>query len=162
MTKFFLFLLLVLIIVFFGLFVYLGFCYWKRSKAAKYIIVSILFVFLWSVYTAIYPNDSFFEHEFERVSGMDFPESGEIIIKNATYPDMQGDYFSCFVIKVNHQDHEMLNHKTKETESPIRFTCNKSKHFSVIRSGMVKEKFGDYYFWGITTSGLIVGNYWNN
>lgn len=59
-------------------------------------------------YTAFYPSDSFFEDEFENSTKMQFPNSGKILEKEASYPDMHGDYTSSAIILVNDSDFNLI------------------------------------------------------
>ncbi len=65
---------------------------WSRRLLLVFILSGYL---SYSVYTAIYPLDSFYEYEFERISHQDFPRQGQFLFKWANYPDIHGDYTSC-------------------------------------------------------------------
>ncbi|MBS1771617.1 MAG: hypothetical protein JST82_02065 [Bacteroidetes bacterium] len=66
---------------------------------------------LFSIYTAIYPLDSFYKEEFEYGFKTPFPKSGNIIAKSASYPDIHGDYTSAFVAQLNSADYKKLRMK---------------------------------------------------
>jgi len=65
------------------------------------------------IYTAFFPTDSFYKEDFKEVTGIDFPESGEIVYKSATYPDQFGDYGSTSIVKVNKEFYENLEGQLK-------------------------------------------------
>jgi hypothetical protein len=71
------------------------------------ISVTVLF-FVYEIYTAIYPTDSFYFDEFKKVTSLDIPKSAEIINKTASYPDFHGDYISCSIIKLSKPDYKLL------------------------------------------------------
>jgi hypothetical protein len=112
---------MVLIFGFFFLFVTLipvGLAYlvfhWLTKKGYRKIGLGILItVIIWTIYssyTAFYPTDSFFEHEFEYNTGLKFPKSGEILTKDASYPDLHGDYSATALFKTNANDfYQILN-----------------------------------------------------
>jgi hypothetical protein len=65
------------------------------------------------IYTAFFPTDSFYKEDFKEVTGIDFPENGEIIYKSATYPDQFGDYGSTSIVKVDKEFYERLEGQLK-------------------------------------------------
>lgn len=81
---------------------------WLRLRGYKIIgIVIMVAVTIWSVYssyTAFYPTDGFYEDEFEIYTGLDFPASGNILTKDASYPDLHGDYSATAIFKTDKND----------------------------------------------------------
>ena len=81
---------------------------WLTKKGYKKIGLAILAtVTIWTVYssyTAFYPTDSFYEDEFEYNIGLDFPTSGDILTKDASYPDLHGDYSATVLFKTDKND----------------------------------------------------------
>ena len=81
---------------------------WLTKKGYKKIGIIILgTVTIWTVYssyTAFYPTDSFYEDEFEYNTGLDFPTSGDILTKDASYPDLHGDYSATALFKTDKND----------------------------------------------------------
>ena len=65
------------------------------------------------IYTAFFPTDSFYKEDFKEVTGIDFPEDGEIVYKSATYPDQFGDYGSTSIVKVDKEFYERLEGQLK-------------------------------------------------
>jgi hypothetical protein len=83
---------------------------WLSKKGYKKIglifILSISITLIYNIYTAIYPNDSFFKDEFTNGLMFSFPDSGKVLAKDAGYPDTHGKYCSCSLISVNKSDFE--------------------------------------------------------
>ncbi|MCK5741201.1 MAG: hypothetical protein KAH48_03210 [Chlorobi bacterium] len=81
---------------------------WLKKKGYKKVgvmIVSVVTVFMvYFVYTGFYPTDSFYEGEFEYYTELEYPESGYILVKEATYPDLHGDYSSNAIFRVDSSD----------------------------------------------------------
>ena len=93
--------------------------YWIIKKAGvdkRVRLLALLPVLIVSyyVYTAIYPTDSFYKDDFFEVTGTEFPETGDIIYKNASYPDIHGDYQSTSVVKVDYYFFKSLPDKLVE------------------------------------------------
>ncbi len=65
------------------------------------------------IYTAFFPTDSFYKEDFKEVTGIDFPENGEIMYKSSTYPDQFGDYRSTSIVKVDKEFYERLKGQLK-------------------------------------------------
>jgi hypothetical protein len=65
-------------------------------------------IFGYFIYTAIYPLDNFYKQDFKEVTGIEFPENGEIIYKSADYPDQFGDYASVSIVKVDKDFYQTL------------------------------------------------------
>ncbi|MBX3165689.1 MAG: hypothetical protein KF900_14525 [Bacteroidetes bacterium] len=82
---------------------------WLTPKKLKISLICFVIVFaLFQTYTAFYPTDSFYKDEFENNTGLKFPKSGDIIAKDASYPDTHGDYSATVLFKVNQEDFDLL------------------------------------------------------
>lgn len=94
----------------------------KLNKRLKYTIILMLSIIqLWifySIYTAFYPEDSFYFEEYVTVVGKPAPKSAKIIDKSASYPDIHGKYFSVSLMKLSDSDYYVLSNE-----------INKSKNF---------------------------------
>jgi amino acid transporter len=64
---------------------------WRLLAIIPLIIVGYFF------YTAIYPDEDYYKNDFKEVTDMEFPKSGKILYKTASYPDQFGDYTSSFL-----------------------------------------------------------------
>lgn len=85
---------------------------WLRKKGYKKVGLAILaIVTFWTIYTsytAFYPTNSFYKDEFEYNTGLDFPKSGDILTKDASYPDLHGDYSATAVFKTDQEDFKQI------------------------------------------------------
>jgi hypothetical protein len=124
--------------------------YDKRLKLIALIPVLTIGYF---IYTAFFPTDSFYKDDFKEVTGIEFPDNGEIIYKSATYPDQFGDYGSTSIVKVDKEFYERLEGQiktkgladNKEEEGPFDLrevskeigTKKIEKEFSVTADGGV-------------------------
>lgn len=87
---------------------------WART--AWLLPAALLLALSYPVYTAIYPTDSFYEQEFERITGRPFPASATIERKDASYPDQHGDYAACARLTVSPADYQrLLGHLRQDT-----------------------------------------------
>ncbi|MFB6348668.1 hypothetical protein ACFBZI_04320 [Moraxella sp. ZJ142] len=59
-------------------------------------------------FRAVYPDDAFYFDEFETITLQKIANSAKIIHKQATFPDMHGDYTSSAVIELSAQDFDQL------------------------------------------------------
>ncbi|MFN0187505.1 MAG: hypothetical protein ACKVQV_02255 [Bacteroidia bacterium] len=95
---------------------------WLTKKGYKKTGITILTTVTISIvyfsYTAFYPTDSFYEDEFEDNTGLDFPLTGNILFKNASYPDQHGDYSATALFKVSKKD---FNHILTAIQSDNKF-----------------------------------------
>ncbi|HEY3387109.1 MAG TPA: hypothetical protein VGK46_11405, partial [Saprospiraceae bacterium] len=78
------------------------------DKRLKLIALIPLLTFGYFIYTSFFPPDSFYKEDFKEITGIDFPENGEITYKSATYPDQFGDYGSTSIVKVDKEFYEEL------------------------------------------------------
>lgn len=86
----------------------------NRIRFIAFISVAVFLTLFYFIYTAIYPGDRFYKQDFTEVTGVDFPDSGEILWKKATYPDQFGDYESLSIIKVSPDFYHSLPDKLIE------------------------------------------------
>ncbi|HEX3079484.1 MAG TPA: hypothetical protein VHQ04_03435 [Puia sp.] len=77
-------------------------------KLALLFPAMILVVVGYGAYISLVPRDSFYKEDFEKHTGVQFPASGRIIKKYASYPDLQGEYISVALIKLSPVDYETL------------------------------------------------------
>ncbi len=79
-----------------------------RKKGYRLVgLILMVAVILWTIYssyTAFYPTDGFYEDEFEHNTNLEFPKSGDIVAKDASYPDLHGDYSAAALFKVDKND----------------------------------------------------------
>lgn len=130
-------LFLLLIAIIFAIPFALGFCIYKISKRKlsttySVILASIIpLIFIYFIYIAFYPNDDFYEEEFKEITEMEFPQSGEILKKDASYPVI-GDYCSSALIQFNKDDFNMLFKKINQNERFIDTPIIYSEQYSYV------------------------------
>lgn len=109
--------ILILILLVFGLVVLLPLLIKflnRHDRRLKFLLLIPVIILSTFIYTAIYPLDNFYKQDFKEVTGIDFPDDGEIIYKTAGYPDQFGDYGSVSIIKVDKNFYERLPDQLKE------------------------------------------------
>lgn len=124
----------------------------------------------YSIYDAIYPSDSFYEKEFERVSGMSFPKVGVITQKYSTYPDIHGDYTSCALIELSAADYNLIRQRlmseAKHKETPISTICgqvNVSGKQTALELTVQDGERGEYSNWGVIEgTSMAFFNFWSS
>lgn len=104
-------------ILIFSLLLVATICYWlwRKGRAGRLLIIAFLSYISISAYFAIYPSDSFYKSEFERITNIPFPDSGVVITKESSYPDIHGDYESCALFSVSPEDYSQLKSKLLAT-----------------------------------------------
>jgi hypothetical protein len=88
--------------------------------------IVIAAVFSFEAYKKTYPLESFYKEEFVKVTGLDFPSSGQFLFKEASYPAFNGDYESCALIEVSMEDYMKLRsniQKYHPAPNPISSSC---------------------------------------
>jgi hypothetical protein len=97
---------------------------WLVKKGLKYIGMFLLIATpswtAYEVYTAIYPTDSFYVSEFERITLREPPPSAVIVRKDASYPTLQGDYCSAALITMSENDYLNLLRNMSEDKQIVR------------------------------------------
>jgi len=85
---------------------------WAKRRLHKYIALALVLIipiiFYYPIYIAVHPPDDFYKYEFKEIVGMDFPKSGDIIRKRASYPDFHGDYCSSALIEFSEDDYQQI------------------------------------------------------
>lgn len=92
---------------------------WRKGRVGKIVSIAISGGIIFFIYSDIYPPESFYKGEFEKVTGLPFPVSGRFLFKEATYPDFHGDYTSCALIDVSEKDYQDLKSKMKPRQSSL-------------------------------------------
>lgn len=81
----------------------------KSAVNKKYRLLALIPIITvgYFVYNAIYPGSDFYKGDFNEVTDIEFPSSGKIIEKSASYPDQFGDYTSSFLAEF---DEDFIKH----------------------------------------------------
>ena len=85
--------------------------YDKRLRLLAFIPTLIVGYF---IYGALYPSTEFYKMDFKEVTDMEFPESGIIQYKTASFPDHFGDYTSSFLAEFSKADLRKIEEKIKK------------------------------------------------
>lgn len=89
---------------------------WRKGIVGRSILAMLVIILAGFVYIDIYPTESFYKAEFERVVGIPFPNEGQIVFKDASYPDFFGDYTSCALIDVPAGEYKKLLAHAREVK----------------------------------------------
>ena len=95
MVVFFVVLISLFLLLIIGLIIWLRYCLKQVETRKKYLVIlpaSILTYFLFSIYTAFFPLDSFFKNKWENKTNILLPKDSNVSWSSATYPDLHGDY----------------------------------------------------------------------
>ena len=105
-----------------------------------------------------YPDDDYFKSKFETISGLQLPSSAEVIHKYASYPNILGDFDSCFVVKISSEELGSILEKT-ELESVNRERgCNSEETYKLVAKGKNQNDY-EFMSWYLTEEGHIWGYY---
>ena len=116
-----------------------------RFKKYAFVVPSLIIVFfIYEIYGAIYPDDSFYEDDFTSITNLAFPRSGIILSKDADYPDPHGHYTSVAVVSLSSKDYQALiskvtNDKTFETDTIIGESGGYRKGTDGIKNSDIKK-----------------------
>ncbi len=83
----------------------------KKKKVDKRLrLISLIPILIvgYVAYGAIYPSNEFYKANYKEVTNYEFPKSGIIRYKTASYPDTFGDFTSCFLVEFNETDLKKL------------------------------------------------------
>jgi hypothetical protein len=86
-------------------------------KPALLFPVIILAVVGYGAYVSLIPRDSFYVEDFEKHTGLKLPDSGKILKKYATYPDLHGEYISVALINFSSSDYQHLKKEFGRSDS---------------------------------------------
>ena len=81
--------------------------YWA-ARVFQGLLVCFIGGYIYLQYTWFFPPDSVFESAFAQITGLDFPESGEILEGAESGLDPHGDYTSCARMEADQQSYERL------------------------------------------------------
>jgi hypothetical protein len=97
----------------------------KKIGFALFVLTLLLLGYY--IYSAFYPNDSFYERDFEKNTAMAFPATAVIVKKDATYPDIHGTYTSKAIVRLSPQDFQAVYQKLQV--DPVFRDDTSSYHF---------------------------------
>jgi len=78
----------------------------KGNRKLVFLLPALLWLFIvYNMLIAIFPKESFYVEEFEKNTGHPFPKSGKFLLKDASYPDIHGDYIARAVVQLSETDY---------------------------------------------------------
>lgn len=131
---------------------------WVKTKYVKYLVALLFAIYCYEWWRAFYPEDDYFKSQFEYISGIELPKSAKVIHKSASFPDLHGDFDSCFVISLSKQELQKLLDKNQLESVDEERSCNSSKRFRLVNKGTNKFEY-EFMSWYLTEEGLIWGYY---
>ena len=132
----------------------------KRNVDRRIRIISLapIILLIYIVYDSIYPSDDFYKEDYKEVTNHEFPKSGNIISKSASFPDHFGDYTSSALIELDSSEYHSLQSKLIENKFVIdstEFGSNEREHVERELNGRIYIKKmnkelsgGKHYFVG--------------
>jgi hypothetical protein len=85
-----------------------------HPKIGNGVTVMVMVGTAYLIYTAIFPPTSFYADEFEQSTGLELPNSADFLAKDASYPDLHGDYWSAAVVELSTEDFNQLKKQLSE------------------------------------------------
>ncbi len=123
-------------------------------RIAKIIASIPVLILIFIFFRACNPSDDFYKEDFAEITTIDFPNSGKIKHKKASFPDHHGDYSSCSLIELSNSDYKMLVDTIVElgfVEQENKFSSKEHKTILgklkdlKVEHEFVSEKGGAYY-----------------
>ncbi|TXI47533.1 hypothetical protein [Methylophilus sp.] len=93
---------------------------WSKGRYGRMFLAASFLWVLWSIYDAVYPPQSFYTSELQRLVKVNLPSDAQFQYKTATYPDIHGDYSVCFIVRLSQTSWEQL--KTSISSEPVHET----------------------------------------
>ena len=157
--EFFIFILIIIGFLIFVFYLFISISIKKfREKSLKSLLLGILvllpvFTISYYIFDALYPNNSFYEYDFEEDTKLKFKPGWTIGSKYATFPDTFGDYQSAFILNVNEKDYlEIYKHfesdSSYEEQIPQKFEreFNSENSKNVIGKKIVNKEGGKFVY----------------
>jgi hypothetical protein len=120
----------------------------RRSGIDKrFRILSILPIIIvgYLIYDAIYPNSDFYESDYKEVTEMEFPKTGKITYKTASFPDTFGDYTSSFIVELDNQNLKKLQENLLKIGFEKKENKTISDELEYIENKKGDKKYVDVY-----------------
>lgn len=146
---------------------------WKRAPYGKVAVAALLISAGTGIYLFVYPPDTYYRAEFERLTHVHFPASGKILFSHATTGDV-GSYRSCAVFRVSAEDYLSLRRALDARQSDDlpsaddrcseRMIQQGGKPMGIVAHGHDMAP-GNYLQWGLLDDGASVIYYtmrWKN
>jgi hypothetical protein len=140
---------------------YLIYRFLKKKNYDKTLRLLCLIPFLilgFIIFRAVYPSNEFYQEDFKEVTGLDFPNSGEIIDKTASYPDHFDDYTSVSLVRVNKEFYDRLSdhlvvkgfeeNREKISSTELNEILGEIDNKEVVKEFSIRKGGGIYYYVG--------------
>ncbi len=114
----------------------------KRLRLLAFIPI---FIAAYFIYDAVYPSDEFYKVDFKEVTDMEFPKSGNIIAKTASFPDHFGDYISSFLIEFDPNDLKKLENQLINTGFEEKTNRMSSKELDYIEQRVEGKEYAKQF-----------------
>lgn len=82
--------------------------HYRSARVFQGLLVCFIGSYIYLQYSWFFPPDSTFENEFVQITGLGFPESGEVLQGAESGLDPHGDYSSCARMEVDPLHYERL------------------------------------------------------
>lgn len=141
--------------------------YQKKRKVILGASTLIAAFLIWQILLGIYPGESFYEAEFERISGTDLPQSAEFVFTEASYPNHFGEYAACAIFEVDSADFKLLSQHIKTLRLRPRYDMSSECLNNLIeahgrplefmlQTWQEKRSDGEYWHWGLLNDGRSI------
>ena len=119
----------------------------RRNLNPKWRILFYIPIFVvgYFIYDGIYPSSEFYKIDFKEVTEMKFPESGKIIYKTASFPDLHGDYTSSFLVEFDESDLTKIENKLKNDGFEEKENNMNSSELDYIENKKGQKKYSKVY-----------------
>ena len=100
------------------------------TRLAKSIAMIPTLIMIFVFFRACHLSDDFYQEDFTEITTIEFPESGKVKYKRASFPDHHGDYTSCALIELSNTDYDLLQDTILElgfVEEENKFSSDKHK-----------------------------------
>jgi len=88
----------------------------RNAKKIVWLLIAIIAVVIFYVtYISIYPGDSFYNQEFKEVTGLNLPNSANILYKESSFA-FNGESCSAALIELNSKDYASLLQELKTNQ----------------------------------------------
>lgn len=115
------------------------------DKKLRIIALVPILVVGYLVYDSIYPSSDFYKKDFKEVTNMEFPKSGMIKYKTASFPDHFGDYTSSFLVEFDQNDLTNLENQLKKNGVEEKDDNMESKQLNYIEQKIGIKNYSKQY-----------------
>lgn len=106
-------------------------------------IVGVISSILYIGYSALYPGNKFYRGEFKKSARFDLPSDASFVNKDASYPDIHGDYCSAASVKLTEESYTQLLKNISSNNEFIHLTDSNRhdpKYYTMGNSALTKAE----------------------